>query len=141
MKTEVTEGPQLAETLRVLREELARLAERVAALESGRDGLVAVGVPAVPAVPPNGAAAGTAVASPPAPAPTPAAAKAAPAAVKGVSDEVLVVISAAIAAFLGKKPRIRQVRLITSSQWSTQGRVNIQASHAFGHHPRSGASS
>ena len=125
MKTEVTQGPQLAETLRVLREELTLLAERVTALEAGRDGLAANGS--------TTAAAGIA--------PAVAAPAAATPAAKGVSDEVLLVISAAIAAYLGKKPRIRQIRLVTSAQWTNQGRVNVQASHAFGHHPRSGASS
>ena len=133
MKTEVTQGPQLAETLRVLREELTLLAERVTALEAGRDGLAANGGPVVAANGSTTAAAGIA--------PAVAAPAAATPAAKGVSDEVLLVISAAIAAYLGKKPRIRQIRLVTSAQWTNQGRINVQASHAFGHHPRSGASS
>ena len=41
-------------------------------------------------------------------------------------------ISAAIAAFLGKKPHIRQIRLLGSAAWSQQGRLTIQASHALG---------
>jgi methylmalonyl-CoA carboxyltransferase large subunit len=40
-----------------------------------------------------------------------------------------------VAAFLGKKPHIRQIRLLGSAAWSQQGRVTIQASHALpGHH-------
>ncbi len=48
-----------------------------------------------------------------------------------ISPEILMVISAAIAAFLGKKARIRRVRRIQAgvNPWSQQGRVNIQASH------------
>jgi methylmalonyl-CoA carboxyltransferase large subunit len=52
-----------------------------------------------------------------------------PAAVEGLSEELILVISAAIAAFLGKKPHIRQIRLLGSGTWSQQGRVMIQASH------------
>lgn len=46
-----------------------------------------------------------------------------------LSEELVTVISAAIAAFLGVKPRIRQIRLVSGSSWSQQGRVTIQASH------------
>ena len=52
-------------------------------------------------------------------------------AVEALSEEVVLVISAAIAAFLGKKPRIRQIRLLGSAAWAQQGRVTIQASHAL----------
>jgi methylmalonyl-CoA carboxyltransferase large subunit len=48
-----------------------------------------------------------------------------------VSEEVVLVISAAVAAFLGKKPHIRQIRLLGSAAWAQQGRVTIQASHAL----------
>jgi methylmalonyl-CoA carboxyltransferase 12S subunit len=46
-----------------------------------------------------------------------------------VSEEVLLVISAAVAAFLGERHHIRHVRLISSGAWAVQGRVTIQASH------------
>jgi methylmalonyl-CoA carboxyltransferase large subunit len=46
-----------------------------------------------------------------------------------LSEELIVVISAAIAAFLGKKPHIRQIRLLGAAAWAQQGRVTIQASH------------
>jgi methylmalonyl-CoA carboxyltransferase large subunit len=49
----------------------------------------------------------------------------------GLDEELIVTISAAIAAFLGKKPHIRQIRLIGSAAWAQQGRVTIQASHAL----------
>jgi len=46
-----------------------------------------------------------------------------------VSEEILLALSAAVAAYLGKRARIRTVRLLGSSQWAQQGRVSIQASH------------
>ena len=46
-----------------------------------------------------------------------------------LSDDTLAVISAAVAAFLGKRAHVRQVRLISSSAWAQQGRVSVQASH------------
>lgn len=42
------------------------------------------------------------------------------------------VLSAAVAAFLGKRARIRSARLVgpdRSSAWAQQGRVFVQASH------------
>jgi hypothetical protein len=52
-----------------------------------------------------------------------------------VSTEEIVVIAAAITAFLGKPVRVRSVRRLQSdgsSAWSRQGRVFIQASHNLG---------
>lgn len=46
-----------------------------------------------------------------------------------ISAETLAAISAAIAAFLGKRPHIRAIRLVSSPTWAQQGRVSIQASH------------
>ncbi len=52
-----------------------------------------------------------------------------------VAPETLVVIAAAVTAFLGKKVRIRSARLLTpspreaASAWAQQGRVLIHASH------------
>jgi methylmalonyl-CoA carboxyltransferase large subunit len=54
-------------------------------------------------------------------------------AAEGLSEETLLVISAAIAAFLGKKAPIRQIRLLRSDAWAQQGRTTIQASHALPH--------
>lgn len=45
------------------------------------------------------------------------------------SEELLLVLSAAVAAYLGKRPHIRAVRLLGSSAWAQQGRVFVQASH------------
>jgi methylmalonyl-CoA carboxyltransferase 12S subunit len=46
-----------------------------------------------------------------------------------ISDDTLTAIAAAVAAFLGKRAHVRQVRLISSSAWAQQGRVSVQASH------------
>jgi len=73
----------------------------------------------------------------------PAAAASAPAAgVKAtakeeITPEILVVIAAAVTAFLGKKVRIRSAKLLQTpyevvNPWSQQGRAIVQASH----HPR-----
>ena len=48
---------------------------------------------------------------------------------EAISDDTLAVIAAAVAAFLGKRAHVRQVRLISSSAWAQQGRVSVQASH------------
>jgi hypothetical protein len=45
-----------------------------------------------------------------------------------LDEETIWAISAAIAAYLGLKPRIRQIVLLQSHPWSQQGRVTIQAS-------------
>jgi methylmalonyl-CoA carboxyltransferase large subunit len=51
-----------------------------------------------------------------------------------VTPEMLVVITAAVTAFLGKKVRIRSAKMLQSpyevvNPWSQQGRVFVQASH------------
>jgi methylmalonyl-CoA carboxyltransferase large subunit len=51
-----------------------------------------------------------------------------------VTPEMLVVIAAAVTAFLGKKVRIRSAKVLQSpyevvNPWSQQGRVSVQASH------------
>jgi methylmalonyl-CoA carboxyltransferase large subunit len=51
------------------------------------------------------------------------------AAAAGISDEELLAISAALAAWLGVQAHIRQIRLIRTGAWAQQGRVTIQASH------------
>jgi methylmalonyl-CoA carboxyltransferase large subunit len=47
------------------------------------------------------------------------------------SEELMLVLSAAVAAYLGKRPHIRAVRLHGSSAWAQQGRVFVQASHVL----------
>lgn len=46
-----------------------------------------------------------------------------------MSEELLLVISAAVAAYLGEGMHIRQIQLISSPAWAQQGRVSIQTSH------------
>jgi methylmalonyl-CoA carboxyltransferase large subunit len=102
MNAVTTDGAKLVAALEAMQQELTRLSQRVAALEA-------------------------AVVKPGATAPA-AAANARP---EALSEELVLVISAAIAAFLGKKPRIRQIRLLGTAAWAQQGRVTIQASHAL----------
>jgi methylmalonyl-CoA carboxyltransferase large subunit len=67
----------------------------------------------------------------PAPAPKPAE----PEMVEEVTPEIIMVLTAAVAAFLGKRARIRGARLVRavpSSAWAQQGRVFVQASHNLG---------
>jgi methylmalonyl-CoA carboxyltransferase large subunit len=99
MRTETVDLARLADTLEALRQEVARLRERVAALEKANG---QVGGPVAPEA-------------------------------EGLSEELVLVISAAVAAFLGKKAHIRQIRLLGSAAWAQQGRATIQASHALGH--------
>jgi methylmalonyl-CoA carboxyltransferase large subunit len=53
-----------------------------------------------------------------------------------VTPDLLVIIAAAVSAFLGKKIRIRSARMLQSpyeivNPWSQQGRVSVQASHSL----------
>ncbi|NTW94882.1 MAG: hypothetical protein HGB27_09415 [Chlorobiaceae bacterium] len=51
-----------------------------------------------------------------------------------ITPELLIIMSASIAAYLGKNVRIRRARFISDqgqSSWSQQGRVSIQSSHTF----------
>ncbi len=103
-----TKTDSAPETIESLRAELGRLNERIAALE---------------------AATGPETAAQPKASP--------PAALDEVlNDELLSVIAAAVAAYLGVKPHIRQIHLITNISWAQQGRVTIQASHAYTPHIR-----
>ena len=52
-----------------------------------------------------------------------------------VAPETILILSAAVAAFLGKRARIRSARLVRaapSNAWAQQGRVFVQASHNLG---------
>ena len=80
----------------------------------------------------------TAAPPPAPPTPAPVAAAAPPAPKPEISEEItpeiLMVLSAAVAAFLGNKAKIRRARLAgpaspLSSAWAQQGRVFVQASH------------
>ena len=46
-----------------------------------------------------------------------------------ITEGELIAISAAIGAYLGVRPHIRQIRLVSTNAWAQQGRVSIQASH------------
>jgi hypothetical protein len=66
-------------------------------------------------------------------APTPAVAPIAVIPHQEVPPEMVLVIAAAVTAFLGKKVRIRSARILYSQEsfnpWSQQGRAVVQASH------------
>jgi methylmalonyl-CoA carboxyltransferase large subunit len=47
----------------------------------------------------------------------------------GITEEEVLAISAAVAAFLGVRAHIKQIRLVSGRAWAQQGRVSIQASH------------
>ncbi len=49
----------------------------------------------------------------------------------GVAPEIILAISAAVAAFLGKRASIRQIRLTGETPWAMQGRATVQASHGI----------
>jgi methylmalonyl-CoA carboxyltransferase large subunit len=113
---ETVDWAQLVDSLEAFRQELTRLSERVTALET-----------AVAVAPRANLAA-----------PTPANALEPEAEPErqpeGLSEELMLVIAAAIAAFLGKRPHIRQIRLLGSPAWAEHGRLTIQASHALSSH-------
>jgi len=109
MTTETVNLARLADILESLRRDVARLGERVAALEARAGAAV------------YAAADLSAHAGVPAAIPVPSA--------DGLSEELVLVLSAAIAAYLGKKAPIRGIRLLGSATWSHQGRLTIQASH------------
>ncbi len=98
---------ELLETVTALRSELRFLSDRVAALEGNGKPKQPVAVSAAKALPEQ------------VPVVVP----------ESISEETVLVISAAVAAFLGKRAPIRQIRLIGSTGWALQGRVFIQASH------------
>ena len=47
----------------------------------------------------------------------------------GVPDDVAIAISAAVAAFLGHRARIKQMHYRSGQAWSQQGRVVVQGRH------------
>lgn len=46
-----------------------------------------------------------------------------------ITEEELLALSAAVAAYFGVRARIRHVRVVHSATWAQVGRVHIQASH------------
>ena len=47
----------------------------------------------------------------------------------GVPDDVAIAISAAVAAFLGHRARIKQMHYRSGQAWAQQGRVVVQGRH------------
>jgi methylmalonyl-CoA carboxyltransferase 12S subunit len=122
MKSETMDLTNVVDALEGFSRELSRLGERVAALEAA----------AASPVPTAATVKKEAETKAPRLAPSPPPAR--PAVAEGLSEELILVIAAAIAAFVGKKAHIRQIRLIGSAAWAQQGRVTIQASHALSVH-------
>ncbi len=113
-----------------LQKALEALTAQMAALNSRLEKLETAGTsePAVASAP----GVETAPVAAPAEAAPVVAAEAAPEAVKSedeFNEELLLVLSAAVSAFLGKRPHIRAIRLQGSGAWAQQGRVFVQASH------------
>ncbi len=102
---EDTRIDEVSKLLQGMQAQIAALEAKIAALEAS-------GEPSAPV-----AAAPVAVA--PAPAPVR----------EEITEEVMLVIAAAVAAYLGERAHIRVVRLIPTGAWAQQGRVSIQASH------------
>jgi methylmalonyl-CoA carboxyltransferase large subunit len=102
---EATNVIDLSAELAELRTELQSLSARLARLESVRPAIEAAKQPALPQT------------------------SAAPVVADAISEELMLVLSAAVAAFLGERAHIRQVRIVRSPGWSNVGRVSIQASH------------
>ena len=50
-----------------------------------------------------------------------------------VTDEVLLAIAAACAAYLGKRATVKQVHLRRHTTWAKQGRAEVQYSHTIPH--------
>jgi methylmalonyl-CoA carboxyltransferase large subunit len=121
MNSETVDLTEILTKLEGLRLELSRLSQRVEALETARTATPLMAGPERAGAAENGPQGGAA-ARPPAQG------------VDGLSEEVVLVISAAIAGFLGKKAHIRGIRLVSSPAWAQQGRVTIQASHALSVH-------
>jgi len=108
---------EIQATLQEILSQMASLAERVARLEKPE--ATASGEPAITANVRDQAASRA-----PAKVTSPVASAA------GISEEELTAISAAVAAYLGVRAHIRQIRVIHSSgAWAQQGRVSVQASH------------
>jgi methylmalonyl-CoA carboxyltransferase large subunit len=121
----------LAALINALRAEVRGLASRVATLEQGHGGGAAAAANAGPAAmsaamsaTTPAATSTTTTAAPPATAPA-----APPAKQPEATEDDLLVIAAAVAAYLGVRARIRQVRLIQSTAWAQVGRATVHASH------------
>jgi methylmalonyl-CoA carboxyltransferase large subunit len=104
---------KLTAAVEELRTQVASLSERVASLEKPQvhgEAMMASPSAAVPVAPVE------------APAPPPQVEEV-------ISPEILLAISAAVAAYLGERAHVRAVRLVGTTRWSQEGRAFIQASH------------
>jgi len=97
-----------------LADQIMRLTERVAALEAAIQ--PDAGAPAAASVPAGSPA-------------TASAANETRDETAELSEEIVLVLSAAIAAYLGKRAHMRQARLVGAAGWAREGRVMIHASH------------
>jgi methylmalonyl-CoA carboxyltransferase large subunit len=122
-----SDSDALRATLEDIRSQLAKLSERVAGLEQ----LASMsGSESVPVAVPRSAEVHAPAA---APVQSTTAATSSLAEAAGISEEEVLAISAALAAWLGVQAHIRQIRLIRTGAWAQQGRVTIQASHRLNH--------
>ncbi len=115
--------------LEVILQRLKALEDRIARLEGDTDAAIAVAA--------DLGAVSTTAPPPPLALDAPAIAAATPAAeapAEEISEDILLVISAAVAAFLGERAHVRQVRLLHSDAWAQQGRVSVMSSHRWAVH-------
>jgi methylmalonyl-CoA carboxyltransferase large subunit len=128
------ENPQMDTDVSDLLDRIAELEERMRKIEAERDAALAAA--------PNTAATilasvvpAPATAAPVQASAAPSTAAVAPSAPKGeATEEILMVISAAVAAFLGKRAHVRQIRYLGSPAWVELGRVSVMASHRWAMH-------
>lgn len=52
-----------------------------------------------------------------------------------VPPDVVMAISAAVAAYLGKRAKVRQIHLSGTTTWAQQGRAAVMGSHGVAHGP------
>jgi methylmalonyl-CoA carboxyltransferase large subunit len=52
-----------------------------------------------------------------------------------VPPDVVLAISAAVAAYLGKRATVRQIHVTGSASWAQQGRAAVMGSHGITHSP------
>ena len=117
-KLEKTVEEDLAGLLAHVQAQVAELQARLALLEGASSAASATPAPS-PAAP---------QAEPPVVAATQP--EAAPEPVRAeITEAEVLAISAALAAYLGVRVHIRQIRLVSSHAWAQEGRVSIQASH------------
>jgi methylmalonyl-CoA carboxyltransferase 12S subunit len=110
--------PEMAGAIEELRRQLAEMTAKLTRLESA----VSLGAGTASTTSEVPIAAAPVAASPVPIVPTPEAAEA-------PGEDIVLVLAAAVAAFLGERARVHQIRLISSSAWAQQGRVSIQGSH------------